>query len=142
MINELIEQIGRRKRLEQIIEYGVHVPEAALMARALLAVMDAQEKPAMQVVSVIGAGVRAVCYEGVPRPHHGSLLYTIPPEASVPDGWKLVPAEPTKAMRQQIHPVSEGTCLHCFARVSADCEDNVLLSWRDMLAAAPAPGGE
>lgn len=61
---------------------------------------------------------------------------------AIPDGWKLVPVEPTIEMRQQIHPVSEGTCLHCFSRVSADCEENMLLSWRDMLSAAPASGGE
>lgn len=58
----------------------------------------------------------------------------------VPEGWKLVPIEPTKEMRQQIHPIAEGTCHHCYATVNPDCEENVLLSWRDMLAAAP--GGQ
>lgn len=55
------------------------------------------------------------------------------------EGWKLVPVEPTRQMPQQVHPITEGTCHHCYATVNADCEENVLLSWRDMLASAPPP---
>lgn len=57
--------------------------------------------------------------------------------AGVPDGWKLVPVEPTLEMRKMIHPIAEGTCQHCYATVNPDCEDNVLYSWEDMLKAAP-----
>ncbi len=69
-------------------------------------------------------------------------LLTTPAAASVPDGWKLVPIEPTKNMIAKIHPISQGTCHHCFATVNNDCEENVRLSWQDMVAAAPSPGGQ
>lgn len=136
-VNELIKQIGGRERLQSVLanptktmfNYG----ESLIMARALLAVLDAQEKPAMEVVGVIGAGVRAVCYEGAARPHCGSLLYTTPPLSSepvsngytLPDGWKLVPVEPTQGMTD-----AGMECASCSAM------------YRRMLAAAPAPGGE
>jgi len=54
-------------------------------------------------------------------------------------GWKLVPVEPSKEMRSQIHPIADGNCSHCGNRTTLDCEENMLLSWRDMLEAAPKP---
>lgn len=53
--------------------------------------------------------------------------------------WKMVPIEPSKEMRSQIHPIADGICSHCGNRTTLDCEENMLLSWRDMLAAAPKP---
>lgn len=55
----------------------------------------------------------------------------------LPDGMVIVPVEPTREMRLQIHPIAEATCMDCGRSVTVDCEDNVLLSWADMLAAAP-----
>ena len=59
MINELIEQIGGRDRLEKIASWSeqfgrgsnivLPVSEAETMASALLAVLDAQEKPSIEV---------------------------------------------------------------------------------------------
>lgn len=56
------------------------------------------------------------------------------------EGWQLVPVEPSKEMRSQIHPIADGNCSHCGNRTTLDCEENMLLSWRDMLEAAPKPG--
>lgn len=55
----------------------------------------------------------------------------------VPEGYKLVPIEPTKEMRLQIHPIAEACCMVCRNDVTVDCEENVLLSWADMLNAEP-----
>lgn len=56
---------------------------------------------------------------------------------TLPEGMVIVPVEPTREMRLQIHPIAEVTCMECGRSVTADCEDNVLLSWADMIAAAP-----
>lgn len=148
--NELIEQIGGRERLEYIVNFGAKVSnETAVMAHALLAVLDA--KPAVEVVGKIGGLVKAISFEGAPSVGCGSLLYAAPKATideshgaavAVPDGWKMVPVEPTREMIAKIHPIAHGTCHHCFATVNPDCEENVKLSWQDMLAAAPAPGGD
>lgn len=55
----------------------------------------------------------------------------------IPDGYALVPKKLTREMRQMIHPITESCCPDCGRQVTADCEDNVLLSWDDMIAAAP-----
>lgn len=57
--------------------------------------------------------------------------------ARIGDDVVTVPVEPTRAMRLRIHPITEATCLECGCRVAADCEDNVLMSWEDMIKAAP-----
>jgi len=54
-------------------------------------------------------------------------------------GWKMVPIGPSKEMLSQIHPIADGNCSHCGNRTTLDCEENMLLSWRDMLEAAPKP---
>lgn len=56
---------------------------------------------------------------------------------TLPEGMVIVPVEPTREMRLQIHPIAESTCTDCGRSVTVDCEDNVLLSWADMIAAAP-----
>lgn len=68
---------------------------------------------------------------------HGTELFTITPTPIVPDGFKLVPVELTEEMKSQIHPITEATCRNCGSTVVADCEDNVLLSWGDILAMQP-----
>lgn len=57
------------------------------------------------------------------------LLTTKPPVAApaVPEGWKLVPVEPTQEMVDA-----------CF---EATCAGGIQKGYRAMLAAAPAPGG-
>ena len=54
-------------------------------------------------------------------------------------GWKMVPIGPSKEMLSQIHPIADGNCSHCGNQTTLDCEENMLLSWRDMLEAAPKP---
>lgn len=63
-------------------------------------------------------------YEDVPN--EGTLLYTraSPPAVKVPDGWKLVPVEPTPEMRH------EGACARMMSR-------DVGFIWKRMLSAAP-----
>lgn len=58
--------------------------------------------------------------------------------ATVLDGWVLVPRKMTGEMLAKVHPITEATCPDCGKRVTADCEDNVLWSWDDILSAAPA----
>ena len=85
-MNELIEQIGR-ERLEEFIRQplanGLTRSEIMTMARALLAVMGAQEKPAGTVTAyTINGVVVNRCKLSI-----GDKVYTTPPAASVPDGW-------------------------------------------------------
>lgn len=85
MINELIDQIGGRERLEQYA-FDKHMcninEEIRLMARALLAVLDAQEKPAGTVTAyTINGVVVNRCKLSI-----GDKVYTTPPAASVPGG--------------------------------------------------------
>lgn len=134
MINELIEQIGGRERLEKIASwsdvYGrdasVMLPasEAEAMASALLAVLDAQEIPVAFYANdayyyTESAALKDGAEEVMP-------LYTTPPAASVPDGWKLVPIEATPDM------LDASWKLHGICHPSA---------YRTMIAAAPKPGG-
>jgi len=59
----------------------------------------------------------------------------------IPEGCVVVPLVPTKEMRLQIHPFAETTCMNCGSNVVVDCVENALLSWEDMLAAAPKLDG-
>ncbi|NIG98876.1 MAG: hypothetical protein G5701_08940 [Serratia symbiotica] len=54
-----------------------------------------------------------------------------------PESCLVVPLVPKKEMRLQIHPFAETTCMNCGSNVIVDCVENALLSWEDMLAAAP-----
>lgn len=123
MINELIEQIGGRDRLGFIAEdcAEARFSEIEAMARALLAVLDA--KPVGVTISPTIAAMDGVSQVGIE-------VYTIPPAASVPNGWKLVPLEPHWSMIDAAIKHHEG---QAFLPVSL---------YKAMLAAAPAPGGE
>jgi len=128
MINELIEQIGGRARLEEIRAFthtnGIehcNRQEWQLMARALLAVLNA--KPAGVTISPTLAAMDEVSLVGID-------VYTTPPAASVPDGWKIVPVEPTPEMLEEIWLDERFQERAMKARYAA------------MLAAAPAPGGD
>ena len=56
------------------------------------------------------------------------------PSPSAPEGWQLVPVEPTKAMREAFHEAHEEWESGDDGRL--DCPDH---QWRAMLAAAPKP---
>lgn len=127
MINELIEQIGR-ERLE-FLSKAENLPEVQKLAQFALVALDA--KPVIYEAEINGvmSSVTKLHYDdckrlGVPVRE----LYTATPAASVPDGWKMVPLEPTQRM---IDAHTEGMVSGGATR-----------AYRDMLAAAPAPGGE
>lgn len=120
MINELIEQIGGRERLEQLSSYehvgSVLGHEIGDMARALLAVMDAKPNYYIHRVEVCDSygpevDLKAFVYEldasKCKDDHGGEVIevFTTPPSASVPDGWRLAPIEPTAEMLSA--PVNE-----------------------------------
>lgn len=98
MINELIEQIGGRERLEFIAENAIS-RERSMMARALLAVLDAP--PVGWVDSEELRGIdknrHATIYKIEPdNPYHDQrrqrLVFLAPPAAIVPDGLAAAPA--------------------------------------------------
>ena len=133
MINELIEQIGGRERLEALASFrpsGSNTVNSAsrdewmAMARALLALLEAQSKPAL-VLRPFGYDGETFIKSDID--HHAAVVYyRATPAASTPDGWKLVPIEPTQRM---IDAHTEGMVSGGATR-----------AYRAMLAAAPAPG--
>ena len=58
---------------------------------------------------------------------------------AIPAGWKLVPVEQTPEMRKKIHPMTESDCPDCGKRVAADCYENMIMSWDDLLSTVPQP---
>lgn len=147
MINKLIEQIGGRERLEFIAENAIS-RDRSMMARALLAVLDAQSKPALVLRPF---GYDGETFRKSDIDHHSAVVYyTVPPATSVldvnfdlskpgteatvithyqvPDGWKLVPVEPTAKM------MVAGTLVSEFQEDPAGM-------YQAMIAAAPAPDG-
>ncbi len=60
-------------------------------------------------------------------------------EFKIPEGWALVPVEPSTEMKRNIHDTATGTCMNCEHSVQIDCDENVMLSWYDMIDAAPQP---
>lgn len=140
-INELIEQIGGRERLEAIVyAMGAEPCDAdpildsvthgdiGKMARALLAVLDAQSKPALVLRPF---GYDGETFRKSDIDHHAAVVYyTAPPAASVHDGWKIVPVDPTPEMLEEIWLDERFQERAMKARYAA------------MIAAAPAPGGD
>jgi len=88
MINKLIEQIGGRERLEFLSEYRPNVVkgqvtfrEVKLMASALLAVLDAQNKTALVLRPF---GYDGETFRKSDIDHHSAVVYyPAPPAASV-----------------------------------------------------------
>lgn len=117
MINELIDQIGGRERLEFIAEdcAEARFSEIEAMARALLAVLEAKPAGEPSLASIDNLVLEL-----------GTKFHTIPPEASVPEGWKMMPLEPTQRMID--------------AHIEGMVSGGATRAYRDMLAAAPAPG--
>jgi len=132
-VNELIEQIGGRERLEAISKFhsGMIFPpshdEIELMARALLAVLDAQEIPVAfyandAYYNTESAALKDGAEEVMP-------LYTTPPAASSPDGLAA-------AVNRLL--ASDGSR----GKFSAVRRGDALAEVERLLAAAPAPGGD
>jgi len=84
MINELIEQIGGRDVLINIAELSAYGNrQKALMASALLAVLDAQNKTALVLRPF---GYDGETFRKSDIDHHAAVVYyTAPPAASAPD---------------------------------------------------------
>lgn len=109
------------------------------MARIALAALTA-EPVAWEVKGILcHTKEDADKYVGTPVPLIESLIDNTAQQYEALAGWKMVPVEPSKEMRSQIHPIADGNCSHCGNRTTLDCEENMLLSWRDMLEAAPKP---
>lgn len=142
-INELIEQMGGRERLEFLSEYRPNVVkgqvtfrEVKLMARSLLSVLDA--KP----VGYFRNDARAV-FRVWPTASDdcNNPAYTIPPAARAPDGWKLVPLKASPEILQA------GIKAHYERQKHQKPEDvefkgPMECAYDDMLSAAPAPEGD
>ena len=101
MIKELIDQIGGRDRLEQIKKSASSdANETVIMARALLAVLDAKPVGTVSIVpdlySIPRRNIATVNMRHdlvLSEMRDGDNLYTVPVEASVPDV-NFDPAEP------------------------------------------------
>jgi hypothetical protein len=87
------------------------------------------------------------CSKGIP----GSMpFYTTPPAPSAPDGWKLVPVEPTEHMviegfESEPDPSFSSSDDWEVYEALSGCKQvahKARLCWAAMLAAAPAPGGD
>ncbi|MDT3600008.1 hypothetical protein ROM86_07835 [Cronobacter malonaticus] len=81
------------------------------------------------------ASTREVAEQAVKDRKDGSCikpLYNAPPAPFVPDGWKMVPVEPTPDMREAFHQANE-EWEEGGAKWSPDHQ------WKAMLSAAPEP---
>lgn len=133
MINKLIGQIGGRERLEFIAENAIS-RERIIMARALLAVLDA--KPVAftddEELRNVKNGTCGEIFNGdYIDKFDGQWLgvYLTPPAASVPDGL---------AAAVNLLLDSDGSR----GTFSAIRRGNALAEVERLLAAAPAPGGK
>ena len=61
------------------------------------------------------------------------------PAPAVPVGWKLVPAEPTKAMKWAMRDAADGAYLSKMDGVEGEPSDWALQAYRAMLSATPTP---
>lgn len=73
-------------------------------------------------------------FSGMMRRIGNALDGTESASPAAPEGWQLVPVEPTKAMRESFHEAHEEWESGDNWRL--DCPDH---QWRAMLAAAPSP---
>lgn len=142
-MKELIEQIGGRERLEKIASWSTQswstqfgrgpnivlpVSEAEAMARALLAVLDAKplgyiDPESMREYRGVMAGGS---WSATPRTgeyNQTMPVYTNPPAASLPDGWKLVAYTDAEEMRL----LRGGTSAYMFNCDYFDIADRIAL---------------
>ncbi|QUG75433.1 hypothetical protein GKQ23_10745 [Erwinia sp. E602] len=155
-MKNLIEKFTR-KRLEEIstsfpIRDELSLAETEALAQIALAVMD--YSPIGVVYIDPEDGEKAVGWIEEPWDMPvGTKLYTTPPADSVPnypvipDGWKLVPIEPTEDMvvngfeSEPDESFSDPAIWDAYQDMSG-CEqaaERARLCWAAMLAAAPAP---
>lgn len=129
--NEIREREAEIARLDGLVSGRTAERDAAL---ARVAEMEKQE-PVATVARVPGEDWNGLHFyrdlQGIPS---GTKLYTAPvaqAQHSVPEGWKLVPVEPTEDVLEAIHN-------------GGYVGDDQELRWfyQSILAAAPAPGGE
>lgn len=141
-MNNDLEQFSE-ERLKEIADFAMAgAIEVVELARIALSVKQAK---AIGYVESKTTGTDRFIIKGfyAQNINIGDSIYTTPqPAHTEQDGWKLVPIEPTYEMKLQVHPIAVGACHNCGCEVNPDCEDNVLLSWQDMLAAAPKPESE
>ncbi|ELY4583082.1 hypothetical protein SMZ82_002398 [Cronobacter malonaticus] len=121
----------------------VSVIEVKAMATELLALRKEREKAEPVAWLICGsktfkdrtASTREVAEQAVKDRKDGSCiksLYNAPPAPFVPDGWKMVPVEPTPDMREAFHQANE-EWEEGGAKWSPDHQ------WKAMLSAAPEP---
>ncbi len=165
MINELIEKIGGRERLEFLSEYRPNIVkgqvsfrEVKTMARALLAVLDAKPIAYTHESEISNMHVTGLYIRGFPIDRRLNAeegytvpLYTIETAASAPEGWLLIPAIPSQSHLNSIAMRYR----HDFYLLPDTQRESVLSTARQMYEecsgqgfysipkpAAPAPGGD
>lgn len=132
MINELIEQIGGRERLLEIIVTGPDASgaEQKLMARALLSVLDVQENSTIRKrKALLWLERQQMAHPGMNEVRYAIEILTSPPAVSTPDGWKLVPLK--------AFPSQWAAGQKAFDAAGINKIDPV---YHAMVEAAPAPG--
>lgn len=131
MINELIEQIGGRDVLINIAELSAYGNrQKALMARALLAVLDAQENSTIRKrKALLWLERQQMAHPGMNEVRYAIEILTSPPAVSTPEGWKLVPLK--------AFPSQWAAGQKAFDAAGINKIDPV---YHAMVEAAPAPG--
>ena len=102
--------------------------------RAKVEAMEKQKPVATVRINVINGNPSVDFVPGLHYLHHNDKLYLAPgaqPAPSIPEGWKLVPIEPTEKM------ISEGSCASSLPGPHYISEDCAKQCWEYMLAAAP-----
>lgn len=64
------------------------------------------------------------------------------PAPAVPEGWRLVPVEPTPKMKKAMRDAADGAYLSKMDGIEGDSSNWALQSYRAMLNAAPQPTGD
>lgn len=139
-MNNDLEQFSE-ERLKEILRarnvYAGDIHDLKALARIVLSIKQA--KPVAQVYQPANIGICAalgpairMINVGLPA---GTLLYTTPQPAHteqvIPDGWKLVPIEPTEAMKKAYYDSS----LAPISKLS-------VTGYRALIAATPKPESE
>ena len=122
----LDEDINPLNGFSSVPNYWLHYfARIALAAKQAKPVAQVYQPANIGICAALGPAIRMINV-GLPA---GTLLYTTPPANSpvIPDGWKLVPIEPTQGMVD--------------AHISGMQSAGFSRAYRDMLASAPKPDG-
>ncbi|MCM6991767.1 hypothetical protein [Enterobacter roggenkampii] len=109
-------------RLKEIADNPYGDEEKCWLAKRVLASLEAE--PVSQVLSSRAGNDTSTIDKALPE---GTTFYTVPPAPVVPNGWMMVPVEPTEEMLAELCLVKGWTARALNARYQA------------MLAAAPKP---